>query len=158
MRQIRAINKDIMGLTMAELVMVMVVTAIISLMGVMSFRSSVEYSQLSEATDKLVSDMRDLRSQALRDQQSYTMSFDDIDCSYETLDGEGDVVPGGVSANLRGSAYRLSALTYQLDGGNTLTFDAQGEANPAGSLTLSRGDKEKVITISNLGRIEIADD
>jgi type II secretory pathway pseudopilin PulG len=145
------------GISMVELVMALSIIAVLASTATLSFRGSIAQAELQQAADRLIADLRLVRDQAKSDQQSYSLKINTVTLRYQAVGVMRLKSPQDISENLAAPPYRLTSITLLLDGNDTITFDARGNASPVGEVILRRGSKQKTIKIHASGQIEQAD-
>ena len=142
------------GFSMVEIVIVLSIIAIMAGAATLSFSGSIDYAKLQQASAQVSADLKLVRDQAKRDQQSYSMIFDRTNLCYyapgvTNLDG-----PEDISVDLSKTPYQLSSIECIDSEEKTVTFDVRGRCVSAGYIELHRGSKKVVIEINEDGNIE----
>lgn len=141
------------ALSLAELMITLVIISILSSVALVAFKGSQEDTGLQAAADRLLSDLRQVRQQALQDQRAYQVVFNVNDRSYQSpaLD---PVSLRVLQVNLQVPPYELTSLNLALANQNIISFNRQGEPTPTGSITLVRGNKSRTIILEETGRVD----
>ena len=139
---------------MMELVLVLSIIGILASVTVVSVHSSIQSSQLQYAADTLITDLRIARDQARAEQQSYTLTFDIANRSYQAPGVTRLTDSEEIAIDLQSRVYQLTSITCNLGGDNFVTFDEQGVTARKGTIILSRDSKQITIEIYKNGRIK----
>jgi len=145
------------AMSMVEIVICVAIIGVMTSVAGLAFRSAIEGSRVQQAADRFVADLRRARSCALQAQQPCTFQFDPANCSYSVTDL---AEASNISSSLADSPYHLSAVAVQLNGAPpnaAVTFDAYGNADPAGLITLRCASRTVTISITAGGSIEQID-
>ena len=143
------------GFSLVEIVITMFILSVLVSMAALAFRGSLDHSHLQNAADRFSADLRLVRDQARRDQQSYTFLITPANLSYHAPGVSMLHSPADISVCLADSPYKITALSLtQIQGATTITFDAYGRATPAGTIDLMRGPQKIGIQINRGGKVE----
>ncbi len=129
------------GISLIELIIVIIIIGVISYLSLPIFRPFLEYSRLKKDAWKLLSDLRWYRQLAIIQHNNYKFSFD-IDADSYTID-EYDAAT---------NAFRQTISTVMLENDITQatdsTFQPNGEAVPSSLITIKGNKSSDTITIS----------
>ncbi len=129
------------GLTLIELIIVIIIIGVISYFSLPVFRPFLEYSGLKKDAWKLLSDLRWYRQLAIIEHNNYKFSFD-VNADSYTID-EHDAAT---------NAFRQRLSTVVMDNDITQaadsTFRPNGEAVPSSVITIKGNKSSDTISIS----------
>ena len=134
-----------LGISLAELMIVVSIIAIIASAAAIKFNNSIEYAQLQQATDTLLTDLHLVRNQAQQDQQPYSLQINIDSRSYNAARVPSLDKPVDIAVNLGAPPYNITALSTNLPEGNIVTFNPDGTAPRTGTIILNRGTKQMAI-------------
>ena len=148
--------------TLLELLVVLVIIAIAAALVVPQAVSGSDLRALSAART-LMADLEYAQSQAVVTQSDITVTFDQAGNSYRLsnqsqplihpISKKDYVVDFDSSESLRG----VSIAAVNFNGGSTVTFNALGAPDPAGSVDLAAGPHTYRVTVAAVtGRVSVA--
>ena len=139
-----------------EIILGFTIVGILAAVTTVSFLSVVEASQLTNAADRLVADLRLVRRQAIRDRSARTLQINVAGRSYQA-DGVPDQAGNdSLSMELTGSPALVSSIELFLEGvaPDAVTFGPRGKALSYGDIVLNHGSRSAIVSIAAGGRIE----
>jgi prepilin-type N-terminal cleavage/methylation domain-containing protein len=143
------------GFSLVEIVVTMLILSVLVSMVALAFRGSLDHSHLQNAADRFAADLRLVRDQARRDQQSYTLLIIPAILTYRAPGVSMLHSPADIAVCLAESPYKITELSLAgIQDATTITFDSHGRANPAGTIDLILGPQKIGVQISEGGKIE----
>ena len=139
--------------TIIEMVIVLVIISLLASMAAVSFSNSTKNVQLQCAADRLIADLNLVRDQARRQQQDYELIFNVGTQSYSAEEVPSHTGEEDISVNLKKAPYYITTVTVPF-AENKIIFNAQGNPQETGSVTLSNGSLAVNIAIDGRGGIE----
>lgn len=148
------------GFTLIELMVVLSVTAVLSVLGIVGFRAYSESQILQSSANDLLSTLNLARSRALSQVKTgdQCSSADNVLASYKVI-----ITPSNYSLTVNcGSGLSDEIYNKKLPDGVSFGADASftfpiltGGVQPAGCITLSGYGKTRVITVNSVGGVSI---
>jgi type IV fimbrial biogenesis protein FimU len=137
------------GFTIMELAVVMLVMGIFAAVAVPSFYSSLQYHELETAARRLVFDLEQARHVARVRSTTETLTFETstryaLSSGIQSLKSTGEVY----RVDLGATPYELDGVTLNLGGATAISFDGYGNTATSGTITLTRGDETRTITLN----------
>jgi len=150
----RPIMKHNKAFSLTELLIVLAVIAILASVATLRFGYALDNAQITSAADRLIADLQLVRDQAIRNQQSYTLTIDTASCSYQAPGVRSLANRPDIIANLALQPYRVSAIAGSAGDDLAVTFDHRGQVDQPGVIILQSGSRRATIVINQDGSIE----
>jgi type II secretion system protein H len=154
MHKIAIKKREIRGMTLIELIIVLGILAVVAGIATLHFQGTVDQTQLDEAAARLVTDLFLVQDQARRDQQECELVIEIAERSYNAADVPSLYGPQDIAVQLSDSPYHISSMEVSGFDGNIITFDARGIPASAGYITLRSGKRKSTVTVDERGHIE----
>ena len=144
------------GFTLAELVVVVLIMAILTAVAVPQMMKSVCYYNVEAATRRIKLDVELAQRYARKKSVSQTVAFATNTHSY-TLSGVADLDHGasGYTVRLDRAPYQAELVSANFNGGGTLTFDGYGVPTSGGNVVVASGSRVRTVTIDSTGEVTI---
>jgi Tfp pilus assembly protein FimT len=146
-------NLDRHGFSMAEYTITLCIIMILASVASIGFISSLDSARLENAAARFTADLKLTRDQARRDQQTYTLTVDKANLTYQAVGVPGLYGPDDISVSLALSPYEIASITSIPADFVAVTFDPRGWSSAVGSFSLHRGGKNITIQIKRSGEI-----
>ncbi len=139
-----------------EIIKGFTIVGILAAVTTVSFLGVLKGSQLTNAADRLVADLRLVRQRAIRDQSNRTLQINAAGRSYQAVDVPDQAGNDSLSVDLSSGPALISSIELFLQGValDAVTFDPRGKALSYGDIVLNRGSRSVTISIAGGGRIE----
>lgn len=136
------------GFSLAELAVVLVITAIISAMIIPRYSNSLALRRVEGAARRIVADLAFAQRHAKATSASQTVRFTVISARYR-LEGMSDIDhgPGGYFVLLAKEPYGVSMKSADFGGDNKVVFDVFGVPDNGGSVVIQSGHHVRTITV-----------
>jgi len=136
------------GFTLAEVVVVLAIIAVVSVIAVPRFASSQVQTRLRSAADRIVQDVEYARRFARARGASVTMTFN-VAASRYLVAGVAnlDFAAGSYVVRLRESPYEVTVQSADFGGNADLVFDGYGVPDSGGTVRLSAGASSIEVTL-----------
>jgi len=140
------------GITLVELVIVMVIIAIGAVLMVPNIGAWLPNYRLRSATRDIVSTLRTAQMKAISTQTDYRVSFNPASGSYLLRRNSGGIWFDEGAIQTLPSRIQISAITFP---GNNAQFDSRFSSS-GGSITLenSKGDQRQITVSSATGKVK----
>ena len=132
------------------------IMGILAAVTTVSFLSVLKGTQLDNAADRLVADLRLVRHRAIRDQSNRTLQINTAERSYQALAVPDQAGHDSLSVELSRAPTLVSSIELFLEGValDAVTFGPRGKALSYGDIVLNHGSRSVTVRITGGGRIE----
>ncbi len=137
------------GLSLVELVIVLLVMGILAGGAAPTYVDAVNHYRVEAAAKRIVADLRYLRQQAIDSATTRTVLFDLATDSY-AMAGVADLNHRAqeYSVSLAGEGYEADIISAEFDGSVTCGFDHRGVVVSAGSVRIVAGNHSRTVTVT----------
>jgi type II secretion system protein H len=137
------------GFTILELCVVLLVMAIVAAVAAPTFYSSLQYHELETAARRVALDLEQARHVARVLSEPQTLTFSNA-TTYTLSAGVKSLKSNDqtYSVDLSGHPYELDAVTLNLGGDTSVSFDGYGNTDTSGTIVLARGDSTRTVTLN----------
>ena len=144
------------GLSFIEIIIGFTIVGILAAVTTVSFLSALKGSQLTNAADRLVADLRLVRQRAIRDQSNRTLQINAAGRSYQAAAVPDQAGNDSLSVDLTRAPTLVSSIDLFLEGvaQDAVTFGPRGKALSHGRIVLNHGSRSMTISIAGGGQIE----
>jgi type IV fimbrial biogenesis protein FimT len=159
-------TKKMIGVTLIELLVTLVVLSILITIGVPSFQDFMRSSRLSSVTNELSSALNIARSEAVRRGKKITVCMSDANQSSPTCDGTswaqgwlvfaGDVGDETTASNLIKVGQINGDGVVITTANDSVSFSANGVGSGDDDFSICIGDKNRLVKIGTTGRISVS--
>jgi prepilin-type N-terminal cleavage/methylation domain-containing protein len=142
------------GVTLVELVVVVIILAVLGAVGVPRFVRVMHHQRMDTVARRVMEDIRLARVQAITKKASCQVVFEPALFRYripEMGDSNHPTQEYAVLFDASQSSVSLAAASFQ--GASTVLFSTVGTPQASGSVLLSNGVEEVLITVSPTGRV-----
>lgn len=151
-------NKNRKGVTIVELVAVMLIMAITAAVALPRISGAVTSTRLETAVNQMVADLEAARQYAISTSSSQLIQIVVADNQYRLLN-KPDINHPGTSTTIIDFDDFSSSISIQsvfFDGQDNFTFDMYGKANRGGDIVLQAGTLSKTISVnSQSGKVTV---
>jgi prepilin-type N-terminal cleavage/methylation domain-containing protein len=147
------------GFTIAELVVVVTIIAILAAVAAPTFVRSLRYHQIESAARRVKMDLEQIRHVARVKSRSESITF--VDSSYSLSSGAEHLDHAGAtySVDLAASPFEVESVTLNLGGPTEITFDGYGKPSIGGTIVLSLGGIQRTVTLdADSGQVTISNE
>ncbi len=147
------------GVTLVELVVVVLIMGIVAAAAAPTFYGSLAYHRVESAARRVKADLQRLRQTARLTSSSQTITFHD-DAAYTMSEDvvDPDHPDEAYAVDLTETPYEVDALTIDFDGDTTIAFDGYGTPSQGGSIVVSGADYACTVSLdATTGRVTKSD-
>lgn len=139
------------GVSLVELVVVLLILGIFAAVAAPKFAESLTYHRVEAAARRLKIDLAQLRQAARRTSSPRSLTFQDSTTYTLSPDvADPDHPDQSYTVDLTATPYRLDAMTVDFDGETSVTFDGYGNPSHGGQVTLKADDWVCVVTLDGI--------
>ena len=142
------------GITLFELIIVLAIIGIMAAVATQAFNNSHQQAKLQQAADRLTADLRLTANQARQRQQTIDLVVNTAACSYQATGVKSLTGKDDINVDLGEPPYEISSITMNFGGDTKVSFDRQGHVATTGNIVLTMRNKQIVIDVSEVGKIE----
>ena len=147
------------GVTLVELVVVLMVMAILTAAAAPSFFDSLSRYRVEASAARIAHDLRLARSHAKSVSVSQSVVFNSpATHQYETPGMDDPQRPGQTySVSIAAEPYLATIVTVDFDGDSTIVFDGYGQPDSGGSITVQAGTHQRTVTVdAETGKVDVS--
>ena len=146
------------ALSAIEILISVTIIAILASAATLAVNNAYAASRLRLASERLISELRDLRSHTLRAQQGGYVQFDPAALTYTVVRDADAATPLETDLSFADGPCRISdiLLDFNFDQFGRITFSPDGLISPPGNIILRQGDRQATITLTAGGHIELS--
>jgi len=136
------------GIALIDLVITTLLIGILAGAALPRFADSLQKHRARAAAQRVVADLKLLRSQAIASSQSRRVDFDVANHRYTLVSVMSADRPGTTaSTNLADYPYKATLASISVGGDASLVFDMHGRPDSAGTIQLSAGGYSETVTV-----------
>lgn len=145
------------GVTLVELVIVLLVIGIVSAAAVPKYAASLSRFRVDMAAQRIARDLAFVKRQAISNSTTATVQFVPATETYSVSGVAGiDRRGTGFSVDLAVDPYRVDVTSASFNGGQTISFDRYGAPSAGGQVVVAIGGYQQTITVeSSTGRATV---
>jgi Tfp pilus assembly protein FimT len=138
------------GIALIDLVITTLLIGILAGAALPRFADSLQRHRVQSAAQRVVADLRLLRSQAVATSRSLRVDFNTGQGSYTLVGVNSADRPGSTaSISLADYPYRVTLASVSVGGDASLTFDLHGRPDSGGTIQVSAGGYSQTVTIQS---------
>lgn len=153
-------KNDNKGFTLLELIIVIAILAIMAIFSAPAIRSWVPNQQLRSAANELYANLQWAKMNAIKKNETWTVSFDPGNLQYQILDGDGaSVRTTSLSGYSGGIDFGFGEATIEIGGGGTAdpitypadatAFDSRGMAGGVPGYVYLKNEQDRAYAVGN---------
>lgn len=147
------------GFSLAELVVVIAVLAILASIAVPRFASAASHHRLTSAAMRVANDLNLARARARASSARVTVAFDQANHTYSVSGTRGlDSSPIGYVVSLAKAPYRVRISAAEFGSDSEVIFDGYGVPDSGGTVIISSAGRHEVVQLdAGTGRARVLD-
>ncbi len=144
------------GFSMVEILVVLIITSIMAGVAMVSFSNALKSANLQNAAERLRGDLILVRQQAMRERTNRSLTVDVANLSYAAPNVPGHLPQTTVGTSFQSGEGQISSMQLSMtSGGNTFTFDQNGNVANHGKVSLILGDRSVIVSVTKEGNCVI---
>ena len=147
------------GFSLAELVIVLMVMAIVTAAAAPKFFDSLARYRVEAAAKRIAHDLRLARRQAMSASASQDIDFNSPAAHQYEMPGMDDPHRPGQTyvVSVASEPYLATIVAVDFGGDDTLVFDGYGQPDTGGSVTVQAGDHQRTVTVdAESGKVDVS--